>query len=421
MTQYDITIVGGGSVGVTLACALARIAQLKILLVEAAPMKGFCTAVGVDVVARKHEYRRYFDAVSTALSRGTAEIFHQLNLWSEIRQYATPLQQIHISEKDRFGQSVIDAKQEKVPALGYVVENHWLTSVLLAQLQKTSVECRSPVSITAVKPINEGWEVVLSNTAQQTKDVVSTKLLVGSDGSHSSVRKLLGIEASHEDYQQTAVVTNVVTEKQGLMAFERFMPTGPLALLPLIEKRYALVWSLPPDQAKAMIELSPQDFLVHVQKNFGHRLGAFTQVGERNLYPLQLIQAKEMVRPHCVLLGNAARTLHPVAGQGFNLAVRDIAALTALIQRQYQRQQPLGDLQSLLNFSEQRQKDQTKVVQFTDTLLRTFSRPSEGWLGLRNLGLVTFDLWPSAKHLLSVHAMGKGAYVKLGDKPDETI
>lgn len=411
--HYDVVIAGGGMVGAALACALSTVPELSVLILD--------SAIGVKEVSTKehrseYEYRYQYDARSITLARGTAEVFHQIGIWSKLREFASPIQEIIVSEKGHFGQSRINAREEKVPALGYVVENHWLMQVFYEFLKESpNISIEAPAVIQSAKANTSGYQVEAFHQQEQTLKQYQASLLVVADGANSEIRDQLGISVERFDYRQSAIVANLTPEKSHeWRAYERFTPSGPLALLPLINNRCAAVWTM--TTGKRTDELAGDNdryFLEALESEFGRRLGTFTKIGQRVVYPLQKIVANEQVRPNLVVLGNAAHTLHPVAGQGFNLSVRDVVALTVHARNQRARCACIGDLGGLLDYQNQRLADQSKITQFSDKLLRLFMMKNLTVGLARNIGLVTFDLWPGAKKMLAKHAMGTLTYISL--------
>ncbi len=396
-------------VGAALASALSTIPNMHILVIESS------AALNTASESNSRGYCYQYDARCITLARGSAEIFHQIGIWSNLRTQASPIQEIEVSEKGQFGRSSIKAQDEKVPALGYVVEHHWLMSVLYDYLATCSnVEFVAPCAVQSVQPTAEGYTVEVYHQHKQQLLQYDASLLVVADGTGSGLRQQLGIQTEGYDYQQSALVTTLTPEKgHERCAFERFTETGPLAILPLNDQRCGLVWTLTPEAAAEVSELSDEHFLGMLQREFGNRLGRFLKVGRRSLFPLQRTISKEQVRPNLVVLGNAAHTLHPVAGQGFNLSVRDIAVLTRCLRQRSEAQLALGDIDTLLEYQKNRQADQAKISHFSDKLLRLFLHQNRGVTLARNIGLVTFDLWPGAKKMLAKHAMGTLTHTSL--------
>jgi 2-octaprenyl-6-methoxyphenol hydroxylase len=241
---------------------------------------------------------------------------------------------------------------------------------------------------------------------------VRAQLLVAADGERSWVRRELGVAVREDDYAQAAVILNCSTEAAPAgRAFERFTPTGAVAFLPLTAGRVAVIWTLPADAAARVMQLSPDDFRDELQAAFGHRLGRITRVGERHVHALARVVSEPLELPRAVLIGNAALSLHPVAGQGFNLALRDVATLAEVIAdrlRESEHDADLGAADLLERYRQWRADDQRRVSRFTHGLIRLFGDPAPG-LGIgRGLGLMAFDLVPGAKALLARQTMGRG-------------
>ena len=390
MSRVQIAIIGGGLVGASLALALqagARERQWKIVLIEP--------------YAPGDSYQPSYDARASALSFGSQQIYQSLGLWDAIAPRAEAIQDIHISDRGRFAAARINAKEEGVAALGYVVENAWLGHCLWAALDSAIVEWRCPARVEQMHSLPDGYRLELDDGSSLECD-----LAILADGGRSGLREQLGIYAQHNPYGQTALISNISSAKphQG-MAFERFTDDGPMALLPLPENRSVLIWTREPEEAQRLYALPDQQFLQELQACFGYRLGAIEQVGRRHLYPLSLIQSSEQVRANLVVLGNAAHSLHPVAGQGYNLSLRDSMALADCL---LAGPDTPGDLATLQSFQQQQQLDQELTIGFSDRVTRLFSNAKPVLAGGRNLGLLGLDLFPPAKHWFARQAMGLG-------------
>lgn len=390
-----LTIVGGGMVGASLALALqdcARQAGWRIRLVEAHPP----SAAG---------WQPSYDARSTALSQGSRQLYERLGVWSKLSQRVEPIRQIHVSDRGHPGAARIDARSERVPALGYVVENAWLGEVLIGALDHEVIEWLAPARVLRATPKVSGYRIEVDTEAGEQQ--LDTDLLVIADGGRSSLLSQLGIHREVSPYNQVAIIANVTSAAgHGAVAYERFTDSGPLALLPLSGKRSALVWTLPADEAADVAALPDSAFLARLQKAFGYRMGVLEKVGERHCYPLSLIEAEEQVRTGLVVLGNAAHSLHPIAGQGFNLSLRDTVALAdALVQAQQQGRGP-GDLVVLQDYLSRQRHDQLITVAFSDRLTRLFSNRQPLLAVGRNLGLLGLDILPPAKRIFARQAMG---------------
>jgi 2-octaprenyl-6-methoxyphenol hydroxylase len=386
--SVDITIVGGGMVGASLAVMLASL-HLRVVLIEATPH---------DAAAQPS-----FDERTTALSNGSRRILETVGIWPAVAALATPIAKIHISDRGHFGFARIDAAEQNLAALGYVVPNRTLGAALWTALSASpSVKVYCPATVRAVIPGEDAVLLTVVSNGGETN--LSTRLVVAADGAQSVVRDAFGVTASVRDYDQTAVITAVLPQRfHDHVAYERFTSSGPLALLPLADGRCTLVLTLDPAQAELALSWSDEQFLAEVQGRFGFRLGRFLQVGRRVSYPLALTRSDRTSAGRCVIVGNAAQSLHPVAGMGFNLGLRDAASLAELI-----ADQP-GDAASstlLAAYDAWRAADRRGIIAFTDGLVRMFSSPLGGIRRLRNLGLLAFDLLPPAKAALSLLSTG---------------
>ena len=393
-STYDIVIAGGGMIGTSLALALAPLG-LRVAIVEA--------------VERKADQQPSFDDRSTALSRSTQRMFEAMELWPAIVAAATPIRNIHISDRGRFGFSHISAEEQRVEALGYVVINRVLGSVLQQALGASdNVDVICPARIVGVTlQAGSASAVVERDSGEQQS--VSCRLLVAADGANSSVRDMLGIAAQTQCYEQRAVIGNLLPEKSlDHRAFERFTEQGPLALLPLADDRAGFVWTVSEAEAERVLALDDVAFLHELQEQFGYRLGTFSRVGKRASYPLLLSKAARLTATRSVLVGNAAHGLHPVAAQGFNLGLRDVAALCDCIadtRREADSFDP-GSEQLLERYANWRRDDQNKLVRFTDGIVKLFGSSRRPLRALRNVGMLGFDLIPGVRSLFARHTMG---------------
>lgn len=391
-TDYDIVIAGGGMVGTCLALALAPLG-LRVAMVEA--------------IARSASAQPSFDDRSTALSRSSQRMFTAMGLWDAVAAAATPIRKIHVSDKGRFGFSHIDAKEQGVEALGYVVINRVLGGVIqasLAECQGVDVIC--PARITAAEPFADNIQVSIEGDGAPS--TLSAKLLVAADGARSAVRDMLGIGVQHKSYEQRAIIGNLETERpHENRAFERFTESGPVAMLPIADDRTAFVWILGSEQAGAEMSKDDVAFTASLQEAFGLRLGEFSRVGKRASYPLTLSRASGLVARRSVVIGNAAHGLHPVAAQGFNLGLRDVAALTdCIFDAQSKPEFDAGAAVLLEHYADWRRDDQSKLVRFTDGIVRLFGNTTPPLRALRNVGMLGFDLVPGVRKQFARHTMG---------------
>lgn len=379
--EYDIAIVGGGMVGASFALAL-RATKLRVLLIESIPPDS----------ARQPS----FDERTTALGNGSRQIFESLGVWSAMAGEAAAIASIHVSDAGRFGVARLEAQEQGVEAFGYVVPNRVIGRVLWQALRDApNIALAVPAQLASARLHEDGVELELTG---QVNARVKAAVAVAADGAGSLLRASAGIEAGVEDYDQVAIVVNAATERPNTgEAFERFTPSGPLAVLPVSGGGYAVVWAVRPDRAAALLTLSDEAFARELLEAFGWRAGRWTKIGKRNTYPLSLSRAHETVAGRVVLIGNAAQALHPVAGQGFNLGLRDAATLAETLARM-----PAEDVGELLaRFSAWREEDRKGVTRFTDSLVKLFGSERPGLGLVRNFGLLLFDLSPTAKRALS--------------------
>ena len=396
--HFDIAIIGGGMVGAALAALLsAAQKRWRIALIESFPLP----------TESSPHFQPSFDDRSTAIAEGSVELLRAAGVWEQLAQRATAIKQVHVSDKGHLGGSLISADQAGVNAVGHVIPNGWIGRVLISQLRELdNVTLIAPNKVERLVPIRDGAELQL-----QDGETLCTQLAVIADGANSTLCRQLGIVATIEDYHQTAIIANVsYSQSHQGVAFERFTDQGPLALLPLglnsEAKQSALVWTHPRQQADEILALDDREFLALLQQRFGHRLGEFTKVGKRDSYELQLSEANEQVRSSLVVMGNAAHFLHPVAGQGFNLALRDCAALADTLKTAGDL--PLGQLSLLQKYLDRQRLDQQATIHFSDQLTKLFSNNRLPEAAARALGFVGLDFLPLAKTLLTQQTMGQG-------------
>lgn len=402
---YDIVIVGGGMVGASLACALTgspAAPGFRTLLIEGFPLLRD---------GAPPRYQPSFDARSTALSLSSARIFEELGLWRAIAAHAQPINRIHVSDRGRYGSTVLDACEESLPAMGYVVENHWLGTVLHGGLRACrGLELLAPARVTGLAPAVDGALLSVEHAGERSE--VRARLAVIADGARSGLAAAAGIGIDVRDYAQAAVIANVAhREAHRGRAFERFTDHGPLAMLPLPDEpqgraRSALVWVREPQEAERLAAVTEGEFLAELQRCFGYRLGRLERSGSRHVYPLSLLCAREQARSGLVLLGNAAHALHPVAGQGFNLSLRDAAALAEVLREAEKNGESLGSLAVLERFVARQRTDQERTIGFSDLLPRLFGSGALHLAAARDAGLIAMQLSGHARSLFVRQATG---------------
>ena len=399
--DYDLLIAGGGLAGNCLALALKE-TGLRIAIIE----------------ANVHEQLRASPAGdrALALAAGTVKMLDALGIWQGVSQAATAIKNIHISDRGHFGKVRLSAQKENVAALGYVITAREIETHVASLVNQANIELICPARVVGLMSGNNAVNVSLKRGDEPLN--LSAKLLIGADGGNSSVRKLLNITQQVTEYGQTALVTTVKSSiPHKNTAYERFTASGPLALLPVENNHCAVVWTRTNEDADALMSGGEADFLAELQECFGYRLGELTLAAPRRAFPLSLIRAEKMVADRTVIIGNAAHQLHPVAGQGFNLGLRDVVQLAEMITEQHEATKDIGAPDFLKTYAESRQKDHDRTIAFTDNVVRIFS---SDWLALaaaRNIGLALLDHIPAAKALLTRHAMGlAGRLPRLGSR-----
>lgn len=376
----DILIVGGGLIGATLALALANKGHRLLL---------------VDSHSFQEKTDSSFDSRSLALSPASFRILLGLEIWPELEQEATPIKTIHVSEQSRFGATRLQAKKNE--SLGYVVEIQTIYNALYKKLNQQSI--LAPAQVVSIDT-NKKEVVVQTQNGELT---IQTQMIVAADGTHSLLRPQSGLEATIKDYKQFAITANVgLARSHHNRAFERFTASGPIALLPLTNNRASLVWASSAEETTRLFELSDSLFLKELQQAFGYKLGKFIQLGKRTFFPLKHVSMPKKIAWPYVFIGNAAHTLHPIAGQGFNLGLRDVASLAECILK-------YGINETMLErYEAMRRHDQNAIQLFTDNLVRIFTSKMPGVGLIRNLGLLSIELFPLFKNTLTHYAGGFG-------------
>lgn len=388
MSQSEpILIVGGGLVGASLAIALDT-AGIPAVLVEAA--------------APRIDEQPSYDERNLALARATVNGLDAIGVWHFAKHRATPITHIHTSRAGDFGSVRMDAAAEGVDALGWTLPARELGAALLRRLETCRHLTRlAPARVEGIAPVDGGWAVtIVSGDERRT---ITTPLLVGADGTASGVRKQLGIGTHEHDYQQALFVSTMTPERDpGGRAFERFTDNGPVAVLPLAERRVGVVLTVPSGQAAEVAAMDDAAFLTFAQERFGWRLGRFSRPGKRVPYPIRRVAAESVVAQRAVLVGNAAQTVHPIGAQGFNLGLRDALTLAELVTT---AQDP-GTPALLEAYAQRRKPDREGTMAMSHGLVRLacLEQPLLG--PLRSLAMLALDRLPPLRHAMSRRGMG---------------
>ena len=389
-TNFDIAIIGGGMVGASLAVALPK--HFNVAVIES-----FAMTVHSDQPVQPS-----FDARATALSFSSQQFLKAIGIWENLVPMAQSINDIHVSDKGHWGSVLLSSDAESMDALGYVIENRHLGRGLLNYIQQQQhIQFYCPATVTKLVKLAQG--VQLQVRKGDATVVISSRLVIVADGANSPMCQQLGIHQEIIDGGQIGITANIATDQshQGV-AYERFTNAGPMALLPLpaseaYSHRSALVWTMPKCEADALLGLADADFLKALQQCFGYRQGQFIHVGKRISYPLRLSTAKEQIRQNIVVLGNAAHSLHPVAGQGFNLALRDVNMLAAVLREADEKDQDVASLRVLQRYLKRQSKDQWLTTAFSDLLPGVFASQHDSVKIARGLGLLSLELLPALK------------------------
>jgi len=388
MTQtHPILIVGGGLVGASLAIALDA-AGVPAILVEAA--------------APRVDDQPSYDERNLALARATVNGLDAIGVWDHARDGATPIVHIHTSRAGDFGSVRMDAATEQVDALGWTLPARELGAALLRRLDRCRHLTRlAPARVETIERGEGGWHVDILVEGERRR--VTTPLLVGADGTSSGIRAQLGIGTREHDYEQALFVSTMVPERDPRgRAFERFTDDGPVAVLPLAERRVGVVLTVAADRVDEIAAMDDEAFLAFAQARFGWRLGRLTRPGKRVPYPIRRVAAESLVATRAVLVGNAAQTVHPIGAQGFNLGLRDALTLAELVA---ETADP-GSAAMLAEYARRRAPDRDGTMAMSHGLIR-LACLEQPFLGpLRSLAMLALDRVPPLRHALSRRGMG---------------
>lgn len=386
MQEFDVVVVGGGLVGASFVRAISASGR-SVLLIDQAPAESL--------------YHPDLDNRGLAISYTTKKILEDLNVWSDLIEYAYPINDIHISEQGSFGFTKLSAQSVKLAALGYVISASMLGKALVTGLERLpNITIMRPTTIQKMifDVDTNRWHLQLSSAQ------VTAKLVVAADGSNSSVRKWQDIPMHHVDRQETAIVTNVQIDiKKSATAYERFTKQGIIALLPFGVRTIKCVWTLDKQSALRLLNMSDQEFMHELQLNFGYRLGKFIAITPRKSFPIHTVHADQLYKNCIVFIGNAANTLHPVAAQGFNLGIRDAMCLAKSLSLEWTATTITEILQK---YAQQRIYDHQTTRNFTNRLVNVFSNTSTLIKRSRGVGLVLTNLIPSLNKKIIAQGLG---------------
>lgn len=387
----SVIIVGGGMNGATLALAISHLTQgqLPVHLVEA--------------VAPQTTNHPGFDSRAIALAQGTCQQLSRIGIWQAIAECATAIKTVHVSDRGNAGFVTLDAHDYRIDALGQVVELHDVGLRLFRLLQDApGVTLHCPARVANVSRSEEAVSVTLENGT-----TLEGQVLVAADGSRSAIATRFGVQWQQEPYGQVGVIANVSTASaHNGRAFERFTQHGPLAMLPMSHGRCSLVWCHPQEKADEVLGWTDDRFCNELQKAFGWRLGRITHAGKRAVYPLSLTTASQCISHRVALVGNAAQTLHPIAGQGFNLGLRDVMSLAESLTQAWSEQKDVGGYAVLSHYQNRRRADKEATIGVTDGLVHLFANRWGPLVAGRNLGLMAMELFIPARDVLAQRTLG---------------
>jgi 2-octaprenyl-6-methoxyphenol hydroxylase len=388
LDDYDVIIIGGGMVGGCLGLALSQ-SSLRVAIVEAREF----SEKQSDSAGKR----------AIALSWGSRCVLEQLGIWQPVNDAAMAIKHIHVSDKGHFGKTRLSAQSQNVDALGYVVEAAKIEAVVAESLKQSNIDSVCPASLVDYVVHDDGADVTISLNGKEK--TLSCRLLVGADGGLSKVREGGDFDLKEYSYEQHAIAGLIRAESDVHdIAYERFTSEGPIAMLPHFDGLYSLVWTMPSELALETMQLPEDEFLDQLQSRFGQWLGELSLSGKCQTFPLNLSHVPNNTSERVVLIGNAAHQLHPVAGQGFNLGLRDAAILADAV--------TTGEndiAQVLETYASRRQLDQALITGFTDNVIKLFSTNSALFSVVRNSGLLMLDKVPMFKNQFARQTMGLGS------------
>ena len=389
--DYDVTIIGVGMVGASFACALAP-SGLRIAIIES--------------ITLSNDQESSYDDRGITLSPSSQRILDRIGVWQQVQSATTAIKKIHVSEQGRFGFTHLDATEFGQTELGHVVVARSLGQALHKQMAEfENIKLICPAELKYFQRTDAA--MTLEITQSENSETINTGLLVGADGNRSLVRRLAGINTKERDFEQTAIVANISTQKPNYAtAYERFTPHGPVALLPIDKNRSVLVFIVDKESAERYLTMPETQYIKTIEAEFGRRLGKIEKIGQRRSYPIVFIEAVEQYQQQLVLLGNSAHSIHPNMAQGFNLGLRDVAGLAECISEAINKGVALDDISILENYMALRYADQQRVMRLTNGLASSFYNQLPLLGPVRNLAMLLIDTIPDLKATFVEKAMG---------------
>ena len=393
--RAQVVIVGGGLAGLLLSYVVAVSCRdrVSVTLIERALPKTPESSL---------------DTRATAISRESKALLEDWGLWQAVSAGAQPIEDIHVSRSARFGSATLRDPLHDLEPMGWVIENSIFQQTLISSGAIEGVTLLEGAEVVEFSAIGDRPVLTLNKG-----DVLEADLVVISDGANSSLRSALGIGVVHHAPSQFAIAVNCETEAgTNGVAYERFTPEGPLALLPIpntssTRARYNVIWCAHQERQAELMALSDEDFIGALQAEFGWRAGKIARVGRRTGWPLGRVAARELVRSRCVLLGNSAHTLHPVAGQGFNLSLRDVERLATLISAEAENPSPFDSVERLSVFADMSRDDHEQTIGATSLLAEMLDSPSTLIDGVASVALSALDLSSGVKRGVAQFGMGR--------------
>ena len=388
MHAYDVIIIGAGLTGLTLAHALVQ-HNISVALIEKNPFPSL----------NKKNAAQPQDGRALALSLSAQNILQHLGLWQALESSALPIKAVHVSEQGAYGKVRLCATDMGWLALGYIVPYAGLGESLLQAVQSAAqIKIFSQTEVIGLEEMDAQTRSVSVRTAANETLTLTGRLIVLAEGNTANIKESVGFAPTESKREQQVIVADVVTtQAHNNIAYQRFTNKGILAILPRAQHKVTVVWTIN-NALEEWQALSDDAWLLRLQNSFGHKLGFFKAVGPRHYYPVRQFSIEHPYQARLLLLGNAAHTLSPVAAQGFNLTLRDIALLVELLSQAHQAQQDIGDLELLKNYQALRKSDQKTVYHFTDKLIEIFSWPY--LKSVRSVGLLLCDRLPLFKKAL---------------------